>query len=54
MSSAFGEPGEYVSYSNDRFSLSGDCREVTRKSFEDYLRENVWEPLDMKDTFSSE
>ena len=50
--SLLGEPGEYVSYSNDCFSLSGEIVErVTRKSFEDYLRENVWEPLDMKDTF---
>lgn len=50
--SLLGEPGEYVSYSNDCFSLLGEVIErITRKSYEDYLRENIWEPLGMSDTF---
>lgn len=47
-----GDPGEHVSYSNDCFSLLGEIVErVTRRSFEDYLKESVWGPLGMDDTF---
>jgi CubicO group peptidase (beta-lactamase class C family) len=50
--SLLGEPGEYMSYSNDCFSLLGEVIErVAKMSFEDYLRHNVWEPLGMSDTF---
>lgn len=50
--SLLGEPGEYVSYSNDCFSLLGEIVErVTGQSFEDYLKENIWGPLGMNDTF---
>lgn len=47
-----GEPGEYISYSNDCFSLLGEVIErVSGKAFEDYLRENVWGPIGMDHTF---
>lgn len=44
-----GEPGRYLSYSNDSYGLLGAIIEkVTGQRFEDYMRENVLMPLDMK------
>ncbi len=47
-----GEPGQYVSYSNDCYSLLGEVIErVSGTSYERYLREHVWDPLGMDHTF---
>jgi len=48
----FGRPGQYMSYSNDCFSLLGEVIErVSGISFEQYLKKNVLEPLEMDHTF---
>lgn len=47
-----GRPGQYMSYSNDCFSLLGEVIErVSGVSFEQYLKKNVLEPLGMDHTF---
>lgn len=47
-----GAPGQYVSYSNDCFSLLGEIVErVSGTSFENYLKKHVWGPLGMDHTF---
>lgn len=47
-----GKPGHHVSYSNDCFSLLGEIVErVSGTSFEEYLKNHVWEPLGMDHTF---
>ena len=47
-----GEPGEHVSYSNDCFSLLGEVVErVSGRAYEQYLKENVWEPIGTDHTF---
>ncbi|MBP8614180.1 MAG: beta-lactamase family protein [Firmicutes bacterium] len=47
-----GRPGQYMSYSNDCFSLLGEVVErVSGVSFEQYLKKNVLEPLGMDHTF---
>ncbi|NLA59820.1 MAG: beta-lactamase family protein [Firmicutes bacterium] len=44
-----GEPGKYLSYSNDSYGLMGAVIEqVTGQRFEDYMEENVLAPLDMR------
>ena len=43
-----GEPGQYVSYSNDCYGLLGAIIEkVSGRRFEDYMEENVLAPLEM-------
>lgn len=45
-------PGEEYSYSNTNYLLLGMIIEkVSHMSYEDYLKENIFEPLDMNDTF---
>jgi len=44
-----GKPGEYLSYSNDSYGVLGAIIEkVTGQRFEDYIKDNVLKPLDMK------
>ncbi|MBT9155701.1 MAG: Penicillin-binding protein 4* [Firmicutes bacterium] len=43
-----GQPGEYFSYCNDSFVMLGAVVErVTGKTFKDYIRKNIFEPLGM-------
>lgn len=43
-----GEPGQYVSYSNDAYGLLGTVIErVSGTTYERYLRENILDPLEM-------
>lgn len=43
-----GEPGQYLSYSNDCYGLLGAIIEkVSGRKFEDYMKENVLAPLEM-------
>jgi CubicO group peptidase (beta-lactamase class C family) len=45
------EPGEKYSYSNSGYVLLGYIIEkVTGKSYEEYIEENIFKPLNMKDT----
>ena len=45
------EPGTKFSYSTYGYDLLGAViEEVTKKSYGDYMRENVWKPLGMNDT----
>ncbi|MFP4457229.1 MAG: serine hydrolase domain-containing protein [Clostridia bacterium] len=43
-----GKPGEYISYSNDSYGLLGGIIEkITGITFADYVKENIFNPLDM-------
>ncbi len=45
------EPGSSFKYSNSGYVLLGYIIEkVTNQTYEDYLKENIFKPLDMKDT----
>ncbi|HEU0047827.1 MAG TPA: serine hydrolase [Nitrososphaera sp.] len=45
------EPGARFSYSTPGYVLLGAVIEgVTNQSYADYMRQNIWEPLEMKDT----
>ncbi|WP_252312328.1 serine hydrolase [Sinobaca sp. H24] len=47
-----GEPGQYMSYSNDAYSLLGIIIErVSGQTYADYLIEHLFKPLGMKNTF---
>lgn len=49
-----GEPGQYMSYSNDAYSLLGIIIErVSGQTYADYLIEHLFKPLGMKNTFFS-
>jgi beta-lactamase class C len=50
----FGEPGQYYSYQNVGYSLIGKVIEAaTHQSFEDALKENVFNPLHMRNGSAS-
>ena len=43
-----GQPGQYVSYSNDAYGLLGSIIElVSGKNYEEYLQDNILGPLNM-------
>lgn len=45
-------PGTVTKYSNAAFSLLGDVIErVSGLSYEAYLRQNIWQPIGMQDTY---
>lgn len=49
-----GEPGQYMSYSNDAYALLGMIIErVSGQTYADYLIEHLFKPLGMKKTFLS-
>ncbi len=50
----FGEPGQYYSYQNVGYSLIGKVVEAaTHQSFEAALRENIFKPLNMRNSSAS-
>lgn len=47
-----GRPGQYLSYSNDCFSLLGEViQRVSGLTYEQYLKKNILDPLGMDHTF---
>ena len=45
------QPGEDYEYSLSHDVMAAIIEVITGKSFGEYLKENIWEPLQMKNTF---
>ena len=45
------QPGEHYEYSLSHDVMAAIIEVITGKSFGEYLKENIWEPLQMKNTF---